>query len=230
MAGLLEVIALDVADARAAADGGADRIELVGTMECGGLSPEPALVERVCAAVEIPVRPMLRLRDGYSTDGGELTRLRGLASSYVSAGAEGVVFGFLDRDCVLDLEVMSVLLADGGWPWTLHRAIDQVLDLDRAWEVIPGLPRLDQVLTAGSANGVDHGMDELVRRARELPVAAALIMAGGGLKPDHVPWLARADISAFHVGGRVRADGTFGTPVDAGAVSVWRRLVDGEVR
>ncbi len=44
MSGLLEVIARHAADAGRAEAGGADRIELVGTMEHGGLSPEPRLV------------------------------------------------------------------------------------------------------------------------------------------------------------------------------------------
>ncbi|HPZ51055.1 MAG TPA: copper homeostasis protein CutC, partial [Propionibacteriaceae bacterium] len=83
MSGLLEVIALHAADAQRAADGGADRVELVGTMDDGGLSPEPGLVEEVRRTVSIELRVMLRLRAGYSTDGGEVTRLRGLASAYV---------------------------------------------------------------------------------------------------------------------------------------------------
>ena len=44
MSGLLEVIALHAADAERAEAGGADRLEIVGTMEFDGLSPEPALV------------------------------------------------------------------------------------------------------------------------------------------------------------------------------------------
>ena len=46
MSGLLEVIALHAADAERAEAGGADRIELCGTLEDGGMSPEPALVEK----------------------------------------------------------------------------------------------------------------------------------------------------------------------------------------
>ena len=44
---LLEVIALHAADAERAEAGGADRIELLGTMDDDGLSPEPRLVEKV---------------------------------------------------------------------------------------------------------------------------------------------------------------------------------------
>jgi len=96
VSGLLEVIALQAADAERAEAGGADRIELVGTMANDGLSPEPALVGQVRRATSLPIRVMLRLREGFSTDGGEVTRLQGLLSSYRSVGADGVVPGLLN--------------------------------------------------------------------------------------------------------------------------------------
>ena len=60
---ILEVIALDAADARAARDGGADRIELVADMRRQGLTPAVATFAAVRAAVGIPVRVMLRAAD-----------------------------------------------------------------------------------------------------------------------------------------------------------------------
>ena len=84
---LLEVIALHAADAERAEAGGADRIELLGTMDDDGLSPEPRLVEKVRRATSIQIRPMVRLRAGFGTDGGEATRLKGLIAGYLDAGA-----------------------------------------------------------------------------------------------------------------------------------------------
>lgn len=48
-------------------------------MDKDGLSPSPALVDDVVAAVDIPVRPMLRLRDGFATDADEIEQLKQLA-------------------------------------------------------------------------------------------------------------------------------------------------------
>ena len=106
MSGLLEVIALQAADAERAEAGGADRIELVGTMASDGLSPEPVLVGQVRRATSLPIRVMLRLREGFGTDGGEVTRLKGLLSSYRSVGADGVVLGFLNGHTEIDAEVV----------------------------------------------------------------------------------------------------------------------------
>ena len=57
---LLEVIATTVADARAAAQAGADRLELVTAMGEGGLTPGIGLVAAVVEAVAIPVNVMVR--------------------------------------------------------------------------------------------------------------------------------------------------------------------------
>lgn len=227
---MLEVIALHAADAERAEEGGADRIELVGTMDEGGLSPEPALVEKVRRATSIQIRPMVRLRAGFGTDGGEAGRLKGLIGSYLDAGADGVVLGYLNGHASVDVEVMTELVGEGEWPWTFHRAIDSCLDQDKAWGTLLTLPRLDQVLTAGSVRGVEHGLDELISRARTHAGSAQLIMAGGGLQAEHVPWLAGAGVRAFHVGSPARPGGSWKAYVDAGLVRAWRALVDDTIR
>ncbi|GAB3711747.1 copper homeostasis protein CutC [Mariniluteicoccus flavus] len=230
MTGLLEVIALHADDARRAEAGGADRVEVVGTMENDGLSPTPDVVAQIRAATSIEVRVMLRLREGFGTDGGEFTRLRGLAASYVDAGADGLVLGFLNGHGEVDLEVCGALVADGEWPWTFHRAVDSAFDTDRAWRALRTLPRLDQVLTAGSARDVDHGLDDLVARAKASPQEAGLVMAGGGLLPEHVPWLARSGVRAFHIGSSARPQRSWKAYVDSDLVGSWRSLVDAVAR
>ena len=229
MSGLLEVIALHENDARRAEEGGADRVELLGTLDDDGMSPEPAMVERTRATIDIDLRPMVRLRPGFGTDGGEATRLRGLIRSYLEAGANGVVLGFLNGHGDLDTEVVQALVSEGDWPWTFHRAVDHALDPRRVWQVLPTLPRIDQVLTAGSARGVEQGLDDLLQTIREVPGAARLVMAGGGLEPEHVPWLARAGVRSFHIGRRARPQGSYKAWVDADLVKSWKHLVDTEV-
>lgn len=227
---LLEVIALGAADAVAAADGGADRVELVTAMDADGLSPEPSVVEEIRRRTEIPLRVMLRLADNFTATGAELGRLQGLAAAYAQAGAEGFVLGFLTPTLEIDLDATRAVakeLADR--PWTFHRAVDHALDQDRAWWDLRELPGLTHVLTAGSARGVEAGIDDLVRRAKTDPFAASRIMAGGGLRAEHVPWLAQAGVRAFHVGTAVRPDRSWKAYVDAGYVRAWRTLIDDEV-
>jgi len=228
---LLEVIVLHPRDVAGADEGGADRLEVVADIESGGLSPEPAIVSAICKETDVPARVMLRLNDGFSTTGGELTRLVGLAEDYLSVGAEGLVFGFLDTDLEVDIELCAYL-ADKlpEVPWTFHRAIDAALEPARAWRQVRHLPGLDAVLSAGSPRGLEVGHDELTDRAEADPEMARLLMAGGGLRGEHVPWLARAGVRQFHVGSSVRPGGSWAKAyVDPGHVRAWRMLLDDAV-
>lgn len=223
---MLEVIALHAADAQRAEAGGADRIELLGSMTDGGMSPEPLDVERVRRRTSIQIRPMVRLRPGFSTDGGEATRLKGLISAYLDAGADGVVMGFLNAHSDIDVGVATELAGTADVGWTFHRALDHCLDRDRAWQDVMDLPGLDQVLTAGSVRQVEHGLDDLISRARADQRIAGLTMAGGGLQAEHVPWLVRAGVRAFHIGRSARPGGSYKAYVDEPLVRMWRALID----
>lgn len=227
---LLEVIALGPGDAAGAQQGGADRLEVVADMDSDGLTPPVDTVRDLKRECDLPLRVMLRANDGFSTSGSELTRLQGAAHQLAEAGADGFVLGFLGPTVEIDVDA-TLALADefGSLPWTFHRAIDHALDYDRAWQRLRMMPRLDTVLTAGSARGVSAGLDDLCRRASDDAEVARLMMAGGGLVADHVPWLARAGVRKFHVGSRVRPSGSWKAYVDASMVRSWRTLVDDAV-
>jgi copper homeostasis protein len=224
---LLEVVVLHPRDVPGAHDGGADRVLVVDDLDAGGLSAEPATVSAVCRETDLPVRAMLRLNDGYTTTGGELVRLVGLAGEYVAVGVEGLSFGFLDADLNVDTEVCRHLAdALAGVPWTFHRAIDASLETALAWRRVRSLPGVDAVLSAGSSRGLDAGHDELTDRAAADPDVARLLMAGGGLRGEHVPWLVRAGVHQFQVGSSVRPGGSWKAHVDTGHVRAWRMLLD----
>jgi copper homeostasis protein len=227
---LLEIIALGPGDAVGAQEGGADRLEVVADMDSDGLTPDVDTVRDLKRECDLPLRVMLRANDGFSTSGSELTRLQGAAHQLAEAGADGFVLGFLGPTVEIDVDA-TLALADefGNLPWTFHRAVDHALDYDRAWLRLKMMPRLDTVLTAGSARGVGAGLDDLCRRAADDAEVAALMMAGGGLVADHVPWLARAGVRKFHVGTRVRPGGSWKAYVDASMVRSWRTLVDDAV-
>jgi copper homeostasis protein len=224
----LEVVVLSPADAEAAEAGGADRVQVVGSMEAEGLSPEPRLLSAMRRSTSLPMRVLVRLSDGFSTTGGELTRLVGLAEEYLSLGAEGLVFGFLDPDLEIDLEITAVMLdAIAGAPWTFHRAIDQALDYRRAWRQVKQLPGLDAVLTAGSASGTIAGTEELLARAAEDADVARLALVAGALEAEQIPWLSHAGIHQFQLGSQARPGGSWTrSSVDGGYVRSWRTLVD----
>jgi copper homeostasis protein len=230
-AALLEVVVQHPRDCTGADEGGADRLFALHDVASGGLSPEPGVVSSICRETEVPVRVMLRLNDELTTTGGELTRLVGLGEDYLSVGAEGLAFGFLDSNLGIDVEVCGYL-ADRlpEVPWTFHRAFDSTLETTRAWRQVADLPGVDAVLSAGSVRGLEAGHDELTDRAAGDPVVARLLMAGGGLRAEHVPWLVRAGVRQFQVGSGARPGGSWAKAyADAALVRSWRLLLDDAV-
>ncbi|SED48498.1 copper homeostasis protein [Streptomyces sp. 2231.1] len=224
---VLEVIALDVEDAVAAQAGGADRLELVTEMAADGLTPSPATVAGIRAAVDIDLRVMLRLTDGFAA--GDAEGLVRAADELRGAGADQFVLGFLDAGGTVDLDTVErVVAALDGCRWTFHRAIDRAADRDALRKQLADLPGLDTYLTAGSATGVDAGLPTLLAEAAHggEPGYEQQILVGGGLRLDHVPRLRTGGIDAFHIGGAARPGGWAG-PVSADAVARWRTILDG---
>ncbi|MFJ4697115.1 MULTISPECIES: copper homeostasis protein CutC [unclassified Streptomyces] len=225
---LLEVIALDAADARAARDGGADRLELVSDMAADGLTPTVETFREIRAAVALPLRVMLRLSDGFEAGGTSgVTALVDRATRLRAAGAREFVLGFLDPEGDPDLDTLK-RLADvlDGCAWTFHRAVDRSRDREALRAQLDGLPGLDTYLTAGAAGGVDEGLTVLCEEAAREggPGYTQRLLVGGGLRLDHLPALRAAGISAFHIGGAARPAGWDG-PVDAAAVERWREAL-----
>jgi copper homeostasis protein len=223
---VLQVAVVHPGDAAGAQAGGADRLVVVGVGPREGRTPELAVVRELLAATDLPVRVVLRLRDDDSTTGGELARFVGLAEELRADGVEGFVFAFLTPSLDLDVPVLATLGERLEAPWTLGRGVDHTLDRSRTFAALRGLPGLDMVLTAGSARGVEHGLDDLCRRAADDAALAELLVAGGGLRPEDVPWLVRSGIRRLHVGRSVRPGRSTKAWTDAGLVRSWRLLLD----
>jgi copper homeostasis protein len=215
---VLEVIATSVEDGITAVRGGATRLEVVSAMEADGLTPDPELVKRLRDAVHVPLRVMLRQRDDFRLVPGELDALAEAAAAHRAAGVDGFVIGFLTPQRELDSNALQMLAeATGGAPWTLHRAFDHVRSPRDAFEAAATLPGIDVILSAGSPDGVGHGLETLRERA-DWQTAAVRWLAGGGLLPEHVPPLLAAGITQFHTGRAVRLGGRWDAPVDSALV------------
>jgi copper homeostasis protein len=225
---LLEVTVASERDVAGAQEGGASRLHAIGSgSSAGALSPEPATVSAICRGSDVPVFGLLRLSENWTTTGGEMARLVGLAEDFLACGADGVSFGFLDADLEIDVETCTFLAGSlPNVPWTFHRAIDDALDVRRAWRRVLDLPGLVNVRSAGSARGMGEGYDDLLALVESDPVIASLVMPGGGLLAEHVPWLVRAGVRAFHLGTQVRPGGSHKAYVAADLVRSWRLLVD----
>jgi copper homeostasis protein len=237
--GLLEVIAADAEDARRAVAAGAHRLELVSAMRYAGFCPAPETVEAVLEAVDVPVRVMLRLREGFGAGGpAGVAALIEAAERLKAAGAREFVLGWLDEEGregekgAADVRaVTSVLEALDGFPWTFHKAVDDpTVDRDALFTAIRGLPGLDTVLTSGGPAPAGRGVSVLAAEAareRALGPAGLKLLVGGGLQLEDLPALRAAGLSDFHVGTAVRVGRSWDHPVDPGIVEHWLAAIEG---
>ena len=215
----------DPRDVPGALEGGADRLHVSVPGPTCGLSPEPALVSAIGRESELPVFVLLRLNDTWSTTGGEFARLVGLAEDYLACGATGVAFGFLDADLEIDTETCTMLLMP---------AARGALDLppgDRLLARPPPVvaPAAPAARPGGRAvRGIAPRDGGRVRRPAgdDHAETAPLVMPGGGLAAEHVPWLLKAGVRQLHLGDQVRPGGSAKAYVDAGYVRSWRSMVD----
>lgn len=221
-AALLEVIVVNAAEARAAQDGGADRLELVRDRHADGYTPDPDVVREVLAVTDLPVRVMLRERDDFTA--GEVDVLRRRVAELRAAGAAEFVLGFLNELGDVDMgAVRTVLSALGECPWTFHRAVDHAVQYPMAFEHAVSLGP-DTVLSAGSPDGVEEGIDALRPQLAEQDISGVTVLVGGDLRAEHVPALRRAGARAFHIGQSARDESD---AVRAELVRNWRASVDG---
>ncbi len=221
---LLEVIVLSVADARAAAEGGADRLEVVREIRLGGLTPPVSLVRAIATETGLPLRVMLRENGGYDTNAREIAAMRSAAAEFAALGVDGLVTGFArGGDALLD-ETAAVLEDVPGVRVTFHRAFDQVRDRLAAIDRVSAIPQVDRILTDGGA-GTPARRCARLREWGDRAWGRITLIAGGGVDEEAIRWFARhACVREVHVGRAAREGGDQEGPVSVARVRHLREL------
>jgi copper homeostasis protein len=201
----LEVIVTSAAEARVAAAGGADRLELVRDLDTGGLTPEWEIIREVVAAVEIPVRVMLRENASMAVaDAAELKALQTKAAQIQALPVDGLVIGWITSDGAVDVASLEAILAHANCHITFHRAFEHLADPFAALRVLKRFPQIDKILTNGGAGS----WLERKQRLRAWSDAAApeiSILVGGGLSNTEIADLiADPQFPEVHVGRAAR--------------------------
>jgi copper homeostasis protein len=221
---LLEVIVQTVEDAREAARGGADRLEVVRAIDVGGLTPALETVHAIVRDTGLPLRVMLRENPGFMTDPAELALMRVAARAFGGLGIDGLVAGFA-RDGALALDDLHAALSSTPHtPVTFHRAYDSLHDPLDAIDRLAAIPQIDAILTSGGdgppATRCDRLRERLDRAAGRLK-----IIAGGGVTEEMLALIARTKCAdEVHVGRAAREGGAQDAPVSAARVSYLRTV------
>jgi copper homeostasis protein len=198
---LLEISVESINAAAAAERGGADRIELCSDLSVGGRTPDPVLTRAVRQQIQIPISVMIRPRAGdfvYSSP--EFAQMKESVAEARDLGADGVVFGILKPDRIVDIERTRELVELAQpLPVTFHRAFDTCPELSQALENVlqSGASR---ILTSGGAASAPEGSAKI-----KMLIAAArqhiTIIPGAGINSGNILQLAAATRALeFHSG------------------------------
>ncbi|MEM5458661.1 copper homeostasis protein CutC [Paraburkholderia phytofirmans] len=229
MSVLLEVIATTVADARLAAQAGADRLELVTAMGEGGLTPSLGLIEAVVAAVGIPVNVIVRPHSrSFVYDADDYAVMLRDVRAVKAAGANGVVIGMLNAAGEIDREGLARAIdAADGLAVTFHRAFDEARDLRQSLDVLLGFEAVTNVLTSGGQASVLHAEATIRELVQQAAGSRCTVLAGAGLTVDAIAgFVSRTRVDAVHFGSGVRVNSNGLAPVDADKVAKVRALLN----
>ena len=178
---LVEISVESVERAVAAERGGASRIELCGSLNIGGVTPDVELMRETRACVWAPILAMVRPRGGdFVYSAAEFEAMKRSIEVARAAGMDGVVLGLLKENRRVDVErTRELVRAAAPLAVTFHRAFDESADLFVALEdvVATGASRL---LTSGGEARAPEAVEriaELVRLAR----GRVIVMPGSGI-------------------------------------------------
>ena len=183
---LLEISVETLEAALAAQSGGADRVELCGDLNIGGVTPGVELMRAVRRRVRIPIFVMIRPRGGeFVHSNAEIAEMRRSIAEAKQSRMDGLVLGVLRKGRRVEIARTRGLVEFASpLPVTFHRAFDDCTDLREALEDVirTGASR---ILTSGGAKSALEGaalLAELVRAAGN----RITIVPGAGISASNI--------------------------------------------
>jgi copper homeostasis protein len=202
----IEVAVETPGDAKAAAAGGADRLELSSALDLGGLTPSVGLFEEVLAVSQLPVFVMIRPRPGdFVYDAAEVRVMARDIEAFRAVAPAGFVFGVLNEDGGVDREACARLQqACGNLPCVFHRAFDRCPQPSEALEDVIYLG-FRRVLTSGREPTALAGSTNITK-LREAAGGRIEVLPCGQIRAANVETIVR-------VTGCDQVHASFGEPV-----------------
>ncbi len=177
---IIEACVETLEEALQAQSAGADQIELCSRLDLEGLTPPPSLVRKITQQLTIPVKVMIRPREGnflYSFE--EFDLMKEQVRKMKDMGIGQIVTGILTKENAIDFERL-ILLAEMASPMllTFHKAIDIVVDRQWAVQNLKKIKNLKYILTSGGASTAWKGREELLRMKEWAGTDINIIAAG----------------------------------------------------
>jgi copper homeostasis protein len=187
----LEMCVDSVESAVAAAEGGADRVELCANLLEGGTTPSLGTVRQTRRSAKLALSVMVRPRGGdffYSPE--EFDVMCEDARILKEEGADCLVFGLLRPDGQIDQERTAELIAMARpCQVTFHRAVDMTRDPREAIEALIKLG-VERILTSGQQDSVLEGLN-LIKELVQGAGSRVSVMPGCGVTLNNAARIAR---------------------------------------
>ena len=160
---------------------GADRVELNSNLFQGGLTPTAGELEVAKKATALPIMTMVRPREGgFCYTKAEYKTALADAKILLEHGADGIVFGFLKENGMVDLERCRAMMEIiGDRESVFHRAIDVVPDWKEAIDMLCEIG-VKRILTSGQSSSVFEGA-ETVGAMNQYARGRIQILPGAGI-------------------------------------------------
>ena len=211
---IIEICIGNIQDALKAASYPIDRIELNSALELGGLSPSLQTIRTLKEMIDVPLCCMCRPRGGdfcYSEP--EYRTMLKDAEEMLKAGADGIVFGFLNEDRTIDLErtkAMTELAHSYHKEAVFHKAFDETDDLDRSVKDLITCG-IDRILTSGKAVYPDilKGC-EVLHDLHEKYHDQISLLPGGGVRIENIQDVLRiSGCGQVHMTSKKQSEGGY---------------------
>lgn len=182
---MLEIACFNHQSAIAAANAGADRIELCADYAAGGVTPSLSALQHVRNGTTIPVNVMIRPRGGdFNYNAEEFTQMKEEMSMLKSL-ASGFVFGILDLNNLIDnARNRELVQLAAPLACTFHRAIDETKNLEKSVETVIDCG-FKSLLTSGGMRNALEGAERL-KKVQEKYGKTLSIIAGGGVRCTNI--------------------------------------------
>ena len=156
---ILESCVGDVQSAIEAEQNGANQIELCSNLALDGLTPDNNLFTAVNDELSIDIKVMIRSRPGnFIYSDLELEQMENEIKYFKQFNVAGFVFGCLQKDASIDI-VKTQMLCDTAYPFpcTFHKAIDDVVDLEKGIKDLNAIKGIQYILSSGTKNTALEG-------------------------------------------------------------------------
>lgn len=204
---IVEVCCGSIEDVYTANQNNVDRIELNSALELGGLTPSLGTLIESKKITKLPICCMVRPRSaGFYYSESQFESMLFDAQLLLENGADGIVFGFLNKDNTIDItrtNKMVTLIKKYNKEAIFHKAFDECPDLLVAAAALKNC-KIDRILTSGGLNypTIEKGYPILKKLIENYNDQMTILVGGGVSETNILEIIDNTKLSEIHMSAK----------------------------